>query len=109
MTRLNAETAEAAAPDAAPRASGPGPGTPGRVGAVARQSAAWREGGRPKPRQARSTGRRSPVEDKKHCLSSRVGAEQASNTARGTPEGPADLRFFLPECLDAARCRGPWV
>ena len=75
------------------RISGPIPGTPGRVGAVARRNAAWRRGGRPKPQRSGrpAVGHQWRIQS---CLSSRAFAEQASNTARGTPEGPADLRHY---------------
>ena len=55
MTRLTAEIAEGSKPDAASKPSGPGPGTPGRVGAVACRNAPWRRGRWPKPRRSGRT------------------------------------------------------
>jgi len=91
MARLNAETAETPVPDAAAAFGAQvGDTRQGRCGGPSKRCVAQRRAAR--AAIVRPTGRRSPVEDIK-CLSSRAFAEQASNIARGTPVGPADLRF----------------
>jgi len=121
MRRLSAEIAEAMVPDAAPKASGPGRGHPARSGRWPVEALAWCDGGRPKllgpgapaARHQRWVGSPARAKGSLKGLPTGGRAEQASNTARGTPAGTADLRLYfsgsLPECLDAVRCRGPWV
>src|SRR5262249_17436482 len=91
MRRLNAETVERAEPDAAPVLSGPDGGR--REGWVRWPvGASSRAGRRPKPRGSRS----SRYGDHQWRITGTLlqgPPEQASNIARGTPEGPADLRF----------------
>jgi hypothetical protein len=93
MARLIAETAEAPAPDAAA-----GFGT--RPGDTRQGSGRWPVAtlrgvavGGPKLRSSGCLDRQPPVEDTKG-LSSRVGAEQASDIACGMPVGPAAVSCF---------------
>ena len=101
MRRLSAETAETPAPDAAAD-FGPGPGTPGGVGAVARRSAAWRDGGRPKPRSPGRLGRRPPVEDNSVCPPGHARSKPQTSRA-GRRWDRRTCGFTFPECFDAVR------
>ena len=101
MRRLSMETAEATAPDAALMASRPRPGTPGRAGAVAHRSAAWRDGGRPKPPSPDAPAVHHQWWINRSVLQG-LWRSKPLNNARGTPEGPADLRFH---CSGMLWCR----
>ena len=96
-------------PDAAPQASGPAPGTPGRVGAVACGRAAWRDSRRPKPRRSGrpAVGHQWRIPS----LSVLQGRRGASLKHRARDAGGnGGLAVLLPErprCREASRSAGP--
>jgi hypothetical protein len=93
MRRLSTETAEAAAPDAAPKGFGTSAGDTRPVGAVACRSAHVAPRQAAQAARARSPGRRAPVEDSKQSALQGLRGASLKHRARdaGGTGGPAVL------------------
>jgi hypothetical protein len=115
MRRLSMETAEDTGPDAAPKASGPAPGTPGQgrgggptslcqSGATGAQRCAPAGG----PSRVRPMHRPCITSGGRCVLQGRRGAslQHRARDAGGTG-GPAVLSSGMPRCREASRSAGP--